>query len=123
MKASKRWFLALSALLTVFALLMTRLYWPETGLRDRLAKKHQAVAALRADVERIYQANQALAAELDRMQANPDAQIEYQARRNLGMIRRGETFYIVKDRPFAASDREDAGDADPDDADPDDADP
>ncbi|ORE87018.1 septum formation initiator [Oceanococcus atlanticus] len=38
--------------------------------------------------------NQALEAEIERLETDPDA-IEYHARADLGMVRPGETFYLI----------------------------
>jgi cell division protein FtsB len=58
-------------------------------------------AALRATVARLRLDNQRLQAEGRRLQTDPDA-VEEVARRELGMIRPGETMIVIRDAVAAA---------------------
>jgi cell division protein FtsB len=58
-------------------------------------------AALRATVARLRLDNQRLQAEGRRLQTDPDA-VEEVARRELGMIRPGETMIVIRDAVTAA---------------------
>ena len=60
----------------------------------RLRRLHQEEARARFNIEQMEKRNQALAAEVKDLRQGGQA-IEEQARSDLGMIRQGETFYLV----------------------------
>jgi cell division protein FtsB len=64
----------------------------------RLNKMVNQRDQLRARVHALEQTNRELADEVGRLRDDP-ATIEYLARTELGMVREGETVYILSDRP------------------------
>lgn len=83
---------------TLFMLLMFlqyRLWFESDGVNDMLQLKKMLVTQI-AENEQLKKYNETLLFQVKRMQHSQDA-IESRARNELGMVKRGETFYqIVK---------------------------
>ena len=93
------------ASLVALAFLLYRFWFGESGWF--------ALQALEADADAqdaraaaLAERNQALAREVRALKAGPEA-VEGRARRDLGMVKRGETFYLVVDADEAPADRAD----------------
>lgn len=80
-------------LLVLLGLLQHRLWVGDGSLVD-LHRLRQEIRAQRAENARLAQRNQRLEAEVVDLKTGLDA-VEERARRDLGMIRRGETFYQI----------------------------
>ena len=96
-----------AAALVLLALLLWRYWFGESG--------YFALRALEADVAvqegrtaSLAERNRALAAEVRALKAGPAA-VEERARRDLGMVKAGETFYLVVDEAPLADDESLAG--------------
>ena len=73
--------------------LQAHLWLGDGGIRDVL-RLREAVAEQRAENQRLVERNQALAADVTDLKTGLDA-VEERARRELGMVREGETFFQV----------------------------
>jgi cell division protein FtsB len=82
-----------AALLVFITLLQFRLWVSEDGVRE-LSRLQGAVAAQRAENERLAERNKQLAAEVRDLKTGMAA-LEERARSELGMIGESETFYQV----------------------------
>lgn len=83
------------ALLAALAFLQYRLWFEPGGIRDMIKLK-QMLAVQTVENENIKKRNEELLTQLQRMQYGDDA-TESRARNELGMLKKGETFYqIVK---------------------------
>lgn len=89
----KRRQLLVAVLAFLLAFLQVRLWIGHGGLQ-KLHHLDQENAIFERGVTRTEQKNQELAAEVDNLQHGGQA-IEEQARSELGMIGKGETFYLV----------------------------
>ncbi|WP_259303260.1 cell division protein FtsB [Thermomonas sp. S9] len=96
---SMRWLLL--GLLLLLAALQYKLWYGSGGQRDVAALKAQ-VAAQAAENARLQARNDALAAEVADLKGGGEA-VEERARVELGMVKPGETFYRVIDRPASAA--------------------
>jgi cell division protein FtsB len=92
-----------AALLCVVVLLQYRLWISENGVRGLLPLE-AAVAARRAENDRLEQRNRELGAEVHDLK-NGTAALEEQARSDLGMIGPNETFYQVVPRAAGSAGR------------------
>jgi len=92
-----RWVVLLLVVLLGF--LQYRLWVGEGGLSELHALRTQ-IAEHEAELERLQARNSALAAEVQSLKTGLDA-IEERARNELGMIRRGEVFLQVIEKPEA----------------------
>lgn len=81
------------ALLLVVTLLQHRLWLSDDGVRE-LGRLKAAVAAQRAENQRLTDRNSQLAAEVRDLKSGMAA-LEERARSELGMVAGGETFYQV----------------------------
>lgn len=91
------------ALLVIVTLLQLRLWVSEDGVRE-LGRLQQAVAAQRAENERLVERNRQLAAEVRDLKKGLAA-LEERARSELGMIAANETFYqVVPPAPASGAD-------------------
>lgn len=89
-----------AALLVIVVLLQYRLWLSEDGVRE-LKRLERAVAAQRAENERLADRNRQLAAEVRDLKKGMAA-LEERARSELGMIAANETFYqVVSPTPSA----------------------
>ncbi len=77
----------------VFIFLQYRLWFAAGGVHDYFSLQ-QALAVEKAETQRLRERNSALLADIARLQQSQDA-LEGQARYELGMIKKGETFYQV----------------------------
>ena len=85
----------IAVLAVLFVLLQYKLWFGEGSMME-VWRLDRAVAAQLADNVQLHERNQALAAEVADLKQGVDA-IEERARRELGMIKKGETFYQVVD--------------------------
>ncbi len=84
----------LALILTVILVyLQYRFWWDDGGYRD-WSKLQTEIATQHAENARLIERNRALAAEVEALQKE-NAAIEERARQDLGMIKKGETFYMV----------------------------
>ncbi len=92
-KQPLRWISLL--LLLSFVGLQYRL-WIGQGSWEEVVTLRQAIAAQKATNERLEVRNQVLASEVRDLKSGLDS-VEERARSELGLIREGETFYILAD--------------------------
>ncbi|MCB1749626.1 MAG: cell division protein FtsB [Gammaproteobacteria bacterium] len=100
-----RVFIALLVMVTLY--LQYVLWFERGGVRD-VTKLERAVAEQHAEIERLRERNQALAAEVVDLKQGLEA-IEERARSDMGMIKQGEVFFRMTD-PLPEGDPEGAGD-------------
>lgn len=82
-------------LLTIFIFLQYRLWFESGSIRDVLALKRNLTIQIKEN-EKLKKRNNELLFQIERLQHSQDA-AESRARNELGMIKKGETFYqIVK---------------------------
>jgi cell division protein FtsB len=89
-----------SALLVVLLLGLQYKLWIGEGSFAEVWQLKRTLAAQQAENEELRNRNSALDAEVTDLKTGLDA-IEERARRELGMIRRDETFFQVVERPNA----------------------
>jgi len=77
----------------LLAVLQYQLWMGERGLSD-VWRLHKTLEAQEQENQRLKERNQALAAEVKDLKQGQEA-IEERARSELGMIKKGETFYQV----------------------------
>ena len=97
-----RVFIALLLLVTLY--LQYALWFQRGGIRD-VDKLRESVTEQRAEIQRLRERNQALAAEVMDLKQGLEA-IEERARSDMGMIKDGEVFFRMTDpgsRPPAAT--------------------
>jgi cell division protein FtsB len=87
--------MAFTVLALLFCLLQFKLWFGEGGMRDVWHLK-KAIAAQTAENQQLRERNESLAAEVSDLKQGVEA-IEERARRELGMIKKGETFFQVVD--------------------------
>ena len=85
----------IAALFVLFVLLQYKLWFGEGSMME-VWKLDRAIAVQGAENAQLLERNQALAAEVADLKQGVDA-IEERARRELGMIKKGETFFQVVD--------------------------
>ncbi len=85
----------IAALAVLFVLLQYKLWFGEGSMME-VWKLNRAIAVQGAENAQLLERNQALAAEVADLKEGVDA-IEERARRELGMIKEGETFFQVVD--------------------------
>ena len=85
----------IAALAVLFVLLQYKLWFGEGSMME-VWKLDRAIAVQGAENAQLLERNQALAAEVADLKEGVDA-IEERARRELGMIKKGETFFQVVD--------------------------
>ena len=88
------------ALLVLVTLYLQYQLWFERGGIPEVRKLEQALAEQRAEIQRLRDRNQALAAEVVDLKQGLEA-IEERARSEMGMIKEGEVFFRMT-RPDAA---------------------
>jgi cell division protein FtsB len=76
--------------------------WTGSGGMHEVQTLRSAVARQHADNERLTQRNQALAADVGDLKHGEQA-VEARARAELGLIKPGETFYQVVERPAGSA--------------------
>ncbi|EGL55632.1 MAG: cell division protein FtsB [Pseudomonadota bacterium] len=84
-------------LAAILVLLQYRLWLSHDGLPS-LLRLHQAVEKQRLDNTELKERNQVLAAEVQDLKSGLDA-LEERARSELGMVKPGETFFQIIDKP------------------------
>ncbi len=82
-----------AALAVLFVLLQYKLWFGEGSMME-VWRLDRAIATQTAENAQLRERNQALAAEVSDLKQGVEA-IEERARRELGMIKKGETFYQV----------------------------
>ena len=88
-----RWALVVAGLLLLLVGLQQRL-WFGDGSLDEVADLERRIAAQKAENARLAERNRALEAEVQDLKTGLGA-VEERARRDLGMIRKDETFYLL----------------------------
>jgi cell division protein FtsB len=86
-----KWFTA--TLLVILALLQYRL-WVGEGSLAHIARLEADIEQQQAENERLVDRNKVLAVEVEALKNGSDS-VEERAREDMGMIRKGETFYMV----------------------------
>ena len=84
-------------LLIIFVALQYRL-WVGDGSKAQLARLEADIIRQQAENERIRARNKLLAAEIDALK-NGTIGVEERARQHMGMIKEGETFFMIVDDP------------------------
>ena len=84
--------------------------WTGSGGMHEVRALRSSVAKQRVDNERLAQRNQALAADVSDLKHGEQA-VEARARAELGLIKPGETFYQVVERPAASASTPPASDS------------
>ncbi|MGY0217382.1 septum formation initiator family protein [Endozoicomonadaceae bacterium StTr2] len=82
-------------LLAMLAVLQYRLWVGQGSIAEAYGLKRQ-IAEQKQENERLFQRNAQLAAEVVELQQGYES-VEQQARMELGMVRRGETLYILSE--------------------------
>ncbi|MCK4707375.1 MAG: cell division protein FtsB [Gammaproteobacteria bacterium] len=85
----------IAALAILFVLLQFKLWFGDGSIKDGW-RLNDAIAAQSSENTHLRDRNQALIAEVDDLKQGLEA-IEERARNELGMIKKGETFYQVVD--------------------------
>jgi cell division protein FtsB len=88
-----RWTAVVLALVLVLVALQHRLWFGDGSIQE-VADLDRRIAAQKAENDRLAERNRALDAEVKDLKSGLDA-IEERARRELGMVRAGETFYLL----------------------------
>ncbi len=86
-----KWLLLI--LLSLFGLLQYRLWVSEGSLAD-VVRLEREVAKQKAANERLQERNRVLAIEVEELKTGLDS-VEERARQDMGMVREGETFYML----------------------------
>ncbi len=87
--------LVITSLVLFLILLQTRLWFGEGSLAEMVSSREK-LERLQRENERFYSRNRLLAKEVIELQQGLET-IEEQARQELGMIRRNETFFLTYD--------------------------
>jgi cell division protein FtsB len=97
-----RWLLII--LFAIFLLLQFRLWFGEGSVSQKLDLE-QKLSAQQAENEVLKRRNQLIAKEVESLKNNSNT-IEEKARKDLGMIKDNETFYLIidKDKGLSAED-------------------
>ena len=90
---SLRYVCMISLLILVFVFLQYRLWWEAGGLRDFFVLR-KTLALQQAENIKLKQRNDELLFQVERLRYSQEA-VEARARNELGMIKKGETFYQV----------------------------
>lgn len=91
-----RWNMLGAALLAVLLFLQYRLWFESGGVRDMLKLK-TTLAQQTAETEKYKKQNDELLLQVQRLQNSREA-VETRARNELGMVKKGETFYQIIDK-------------------------
>ena len=84
------------ALLSLTLLYLQGRLWIGSGSVAELLTYQRQLENLQSENERLYQRNQVLAQEVIELQQGMET-VEERARQELGMIRKGETFFLIYD--------------------------
>jgi cell division protein FtsB len=85
------------ALVMILSLLQYELWFSKNGVRQYFALK-QAIQIQQLENTKLAERNQSLSVEINNLKSGHEA-IEEHARNDLGMIKQGETFYQVVNKP------------------------
>jgi cell division protein FtsB len=85
--------LVIIVLVAVFLFLQFRLWFAMDGIRDMVNLK-QLLIVQAIENEKLKKNNEALLFQIQRLQNSQDA-VESRARNELGMLKKGETFYQI----------------------------
>lgn len=100
--AESRWaWIAIGVLALLLFALQFRLWSGEASFAEA-AELSDRLKLRRAEIAQLKEQNAVLEAEVRMLKAGP-ASMEARARNELGMIRRGETFFLVVPEPIAAN--------------------
>ena len=88
----------LIGILTIVALALQYRLWIGDGSIANVVQLNNAIEKQRAENGRLTERNRLLAADVAALK-NGNAAIEERARSDMGMIKEGETFYMVVDEP------------------------
>ncbi len=72
--------------------------WVGLGSLHEVRELESAIEVQRTEVDRLHMRNDLLRAEVDDLRSNLES-IEERARYELGLIRHGETFFLIPDEP------------------------
>ncbi|WP_028886109.1 cell division protein FtsB [Teredinibacter turnerae] len=86
----------LVGVLVVFVAMFQYRLWVGEGSIADVVRLEREIARQEADNERLRERNKQLAAEVDALKTGDDA-IEERARSDMGMIKEGETFFMIID--------------------------
>ena len=100
LKLSPARHVALAVLALVFLGLQARLWFGEGSVRH-VASLKQEVAALKEANDKLAERNRLMAADVKDLKQGTEA-VEEIARKDLGMIRNGETFFLILEQPGSA---------------------
>jgi cell division protein FtsB len=89
---TKKWLL-LTLLCILLVTLQYRL-WKDDGSIQDVVRLSKAITVEQAEVKKLSDRNQQLSVEVQALKAYPET-LEERARAELGMIKEGETFYLV----------------------------
>ena len=87
--------LVISVLTITFIFLQSQLWFGEGSISELLNTRQQ-IERQESENERLYRRNRSLAAEVVELQNGLEI-VEEQARVDLGMVRKDETFYLIYD--------------------------
>ncbi|MET4694215.1 septum formation initiator family protein [Endozoicomonas lisbonensis] len=87
--------LAISVLTITFIFLQSQLWFGEGSISELLYTREQ-IERQQNENERLYRRNRSLATEVVELQNGLEI-VEEQARLDLGMVRKDETFYLIYD--------------------------
>ena len=87
--------LVISVLTLTFIFFQTQLWFGEGSISELLNTRQQ-IERQQSENERLYRRNRSLAAEVVELQNGLEI-VEEQARVDLGMVRKDETFYLIYD--------------------------
>lgn len=87
----------LALILTLVLIGLQYRLWISDGSLADVVRLNQKIDKQSADNQRLKERNQLLAAEVDALKNGLEA-IEERARTDMGMIKKGETFYMVIDK-------------------------
>ena len=102
MKTSPRRQVVLALLALLLLVLQSRLWFGEGSLRHK-ASLEKDVARLTAENKKLSERNQLMEADVEDLKQGLDA-VEEIARKDLGMVRKGETFFLVVQDPVEKQD-------------------
>jgi cell division protein FtsB len=91
------WFVLVLILLMLLIGLQQRIWFGHGGFKD-VQRLENAIAAQKIENEKLRRRNEQLAAEVEDLKRGKEA-VEERARNEMGMVKPGEIFYQVIDKP------------------------
>lgn len=88
--------LVASLLIALFLALQIKLWFGDGSLEDR-TRLERSVEAQQSANDRLEARNEVVEREIQEFQDDPEAAIEERAREDLGLIKEGETLYLLVD--------------------------